>query len=755
MSSLVSVTGSGPPRNAAEVLRIGRWRVDASADEIHADGQVVKLEPLQMRLLLALAAQPGQVVTTQALLDEVWRDLVVTPNSVYQAVAQLRRQLGDSADAPAHIQTVHRKGYRLVAAVSIEAAPAPAEAPAAALPSPRRERRRVLALSALAAIGTIGAGAAWWSRPRSGTAVTVRLAVLPFTDRSAGGTEQALARGLAQDVARALGQRAELQVIAPDGLLGLDPGAEGDVAALAQRLGVQALLQGELARTGPLLRVSAQLRTTGQAGPPAWQQTFEQAANQASRLPASIAQQVGAALALAPLPAAPAGTGVASEAYELYVLGNDAWRPKTTEAFAKARTYFQRGIDADPAYARNYVGLGWTWLGQATSGAGLDLPRAVALATPLFERALRLDPAAPEALTGQATLHRFAGEDERARELLQRALALQPSYAQAHLTLGIVEFDRGWPLRALPHFERAAALSPLSATQPERLALAQLFAGRGDAALASARSAVALEPAYPNGHWMLGVAGYAMGDLAQAVGGYREALEREPRRPYLWHELARLYLDLERPDEAAAAFARSVEQLPGTRWPAVHAALAWLVRESRGGDVPAALERVPEDGSVCEWALMRLMAGLPVDATALQRALDTAAARGESLAPAPWFVFQGSHRLLDLAISLSVLGQRAQAEQHLDTVLAQLDTLERQGNRWHMLAFHRARVLALRGQRKGALDALDAAVRGGSRRAWWLRLDPAFASLRGEPRFGVLQGDIGARVAAQRRQIGF
>jgi transcriptional activator of cad operon len=755
MASSINGPGLGLPHRAPDALRIGRWRIDASADEIEADGQVVKLEPLQMRLLLTLAAQPGQVVTTQTLLDEVWRDLIVTPNSVYQAVTQLRRQLGDSADEPAYIQTVHRKGYRLIASVTIEPVPPPlAHVPLAPTASPRppqRDRRRVLAL---VAIGAIGAATALWLRPRGGGAAPVRLAVLPFADRSAGSSEQALARGLAQDVARALGQRPELQVVAPDVLLGIEPGAEGDLAALARRLGVQALLQGELARAGLLLRVLARLHTTGQAAP-SWQQTFEHAANQASQLPTLIARQVGQALALAPSPAAPVGTSVASEAYELYVLGNDAWRAKTTEAFAKARTYFQRGIDADPTYARNYVGLGWTWIGQATTGAGLDLPRAVALATPVFERALRLDPASPEALTGQAMLHSFAGADKQARELLQRALALQPSYSQAHLTLGILEFDGGWPLRALPHLERAAALNPLSATGPERLSLAQLFAGRNDVALASAREAIAREPAYPNGHWMLGIAGYAAGDLAQAIGGYRQALEREPRRPYLWHQLAHLYLDLERYDDATAAFARSVEQLPGAGWPAVYAACAWVAREPRSGGVPAALEQMPEDGSVAEWSLMRLMAGLPVDAAALQRALDATTARGQTLTPDPWFVFQGSHRLLNLATTQSMLGQRTQAEQRLDTALAQLDALERQGNRWHMLAFHRARVLALRGQIDGALDALAAAVQAGSRRGWWLRLDPAFASLRGEPRLAALLDDIRARVAAQRRQLGF
>ena len=114
---------------------IGPWRVDGDADQIEADGRVLKLEPLQMRLLLMLAERAPQVVLTQELLDEVWRDLVVTPNSVYQAVAQLRSQLGDSSSDPAYIQTVHRKGYRLVAPARRTETPAVALAAGSAPPA--------------------------------------------------------------------------------------------------------------------------------------------------------------------------------------------------------------------------------------------------------------------------------------------------------------------------------------------------------------------------------------------------------------------------------------------------------------------------------------------------------------------------------------------------------------------------------------------------------------------------------------------
>jgi transcriptional activator of cad operon len=78
-------------------LKIGDWRVDPSIDEISRDGIVVKLEPRAMRLLISLADRDGRVVSVQELLDEVWSDVIVTSDSVYQAVAALRRLLGDDS----------------------------------------------------------------------------------------------------------------------------------------------------------------------------------------------------------------------------------------------------------------------------------------------------------------------------------------------------------------------------------------------------------------------------------------------------------------------------------------------------------------------------------------------------------------------------------------------------------------------------------------------------------------------------------
>src|SRR5580692_3326127 len=101
------------------VLRIGAWRVDPALDQISMDRNSVKLEPRAMQLLVCLAEHAGQVVSVEQLLDEVWTGVVVTPDSVYHAVAALRRTLGDDPKEPTYIANVPRRGYRLVAPAAV------------------------------------------------------------------------------------------------------------------------------------------------------------------------------------------------------------------------------------------------------------------------------------------------------------------------------------------------------------------------------------------------------------------------------------------------------------------------------------------------------------------------------------------------------------------------------------------------------------------------------------------------------------
>ena len=775
-------------RSAGAIVVIGRWRADPRADEIEADGRVVKLEPLKMRLLMALAERPGEVLLTQELLDTVWSGLIVTSNSVYQGIAQLRRLLNDGADESPYIETVPRKGYRLVAPVqrleraaalpSIATETSPAEAPTAsagaraepltgvpakvpadvptgspagaAAGTPWRLQRRWLL--GIAAAGAAGA-AVWRLVDSLPPALPVRIAVLPFADRTHGTADPALSQGLALDVIRALERHPQVDVVASDSVLALGKGAQQRIAEVGRRLQVGFVLLGELVRVGVRIHIAVRLLALP-GGRERWHREFEQAIETLSLLPQLIAAETTTALHLAAAPAS--ARGGPSEAYELYVLGEHAWRPRTPEAFAKARDYFERGIEIDPSFARNYVGLGWTWLGQSNYGAGVDWPEAYARATPLFEKALRLDPDSAEALTAQGALYTQATRYEEARVLFAKAVKLNPGYAQAHHSFGVAEYDDGWPQRAIAHFQRAAELNPLSLAPHERLGLAHVASGRlAEAELAYGR-AVALEPAHPNGYWGLAIRSYAQGALDAAVQHYREALQREERRPFLWDQLGWLYLDLGRADLATDAFGRTAAQLPTSHWPALHAAYAWLLLPERGAapaDLALSANRVPEDMFAIDVMLLRAMADLPLDDALLQRALDAVHSVRTPMQPLLWFVFQGHHPLLDLASVYLAMGQPERGLPYLDEVQQQLDRYQRQGNVWHALHFHRARLLALRGDREGALTSLATAVDAGCRRGWRLRLDPAFAELRQEPRFNAVLARIETEIVRQRARL--
>src|SRR5882724_2592185 len=104
-------------RPTTTMLRVGAWCVNPASGHISRDGETARVEVRTMRLLLCLAERAGEVVSIDDLLDQVWSDVTVAPDSVYQAVTSLRRVLGDDAKQPTYIETVPRLGYRMVATV--------------------------------------------------------------------------------------------------------------------------------------------------------------------------------------------------------------------------------------------------------------------------------------------------------------------------------------------------------------------------------------------------------------------------------------------------------------------------------------------------------------------------------------------------------------------------------------------------------------------------------------------------------------
>ena len=104
--------------SARPIVHFGPFRADLSDGSLSKGLEEVRLPPRALALLLYLVERPGRVVSKDALIDAVWKDAHVSETSLTEAIGIIRQTLGDSAQQPQYIQTVHRRGYRFVATVS-------------------------------------------------------------------------------------------------------------------------------------------------------------------------------------------------------------------------------------------------------------------------------------------------------------------------------------------------------------------------------------------------------------------------------------------------------------------------------------------------------------------------------------------------------------------------------------------------------------------------------------------------------------
>jgi len=108
-------------------VRFDRFELDEANARLLRGGTPVALAPTPFSVLCALARQPGALLATNALLDEVWGHQFVTDSVLRTAISELRTALDDDARKPRFIETVSRRGYRFIAITNaiVDAAPAP------------------------------------------------------------------------------------------------------------------------------------------------------------------------------------------------------------------------------------------------------------------------------------------------------------------------------------------------------------------------------------------------------------------------------------------------------------------------------------------------------------------------------------------------------------------------------------------------------------------------------------------------------
>jgi len=176
-----------------------------------------------MEVLLCLAQHPGETLSKGQLLQAVWPNVFVTEDVLKRCIAQLRRAFDDDARNPHIIETIPKRGYRLVASVS---------APAAATPPAPPE-----------------------------SAVTDSIVVLPFTNMSADPENEYFADGITEEIIDALAQIQGLHVVARSSAFSFK-GKYIDLRVVGEQLKVRTVLEGSVRRADNRVRITVQLVST-------------------------------------------------------------------------------------------------------------------------------------------------------------------------------------------------------------------------------------------------------------------------------------------------------------------------------------------------------------------------------------------------------------------------------------------------------------------------------------------------------------
>jgi TolB-like protein/DNA-binding winged helix-turn-helix (wHTH) protein/Flp pilus assembly protein TadD len=608
-----------PGMTEAGIYRFDGIVVDLGAHQVMRDGAELALEPKAFAVLAALLEQAGTALERDELLDRVWGHRHVTPGVLNRVIAQLRKALGDNAEHPRYIQTLHSLGYRFIADVERvesrpESEPSPphiaspphstAAADSAGVADPasgsgsqygrrafdRRASRRLLVpvlvvVAALAVLALV-----WRQQMQAQVKAEASIAVLPFSSLSSNPDDRYFAEGLAVEMHDALAGVPGLTVAAP-----LPPGSDvrnEDAKALGKRLGVATVLDASVRRDDNRVRINARLSDT-RTGFTLWAETYDRGMSDVFAMQSTIANQVVQEL-LGILPGEVLSQRLAPtrsvEAYDAYLKGiSRLQQAGAGDHVMRAVGFFKEALAADRNFARAQAGICRSEIRQFESVREAD---AYARAKTACMQAARMDPGLREVDLALGELYRVKGESAKAIEAYSkasedpalaadayigiamthggndrhdlamdyfaRAKKLRPADANLHRYEGVEQYRHDDFVGAIASFRRAVTLQPDNAKLWSSLGGIYMANGNVQQAANAFKRSLAIEPSY-SALSNLGTLNYQIGDHAVAASLYRQAAELDEKDFRIWGNIGDALAAQGHDAEAARHYRRAAE----------------------------------------------------------------------------------------------------------------------------------------------------------------------------------------------------
>ncbi|MEO1034931.1 MAG: winged helix-turn-helix domain-containing protein [Pseudomonadota bacterium] len=476
---------------------VGEWDVQPLRGRIvHGDTRQ-HLEPRIMEVLICLASRAGEVVERDELLHRVWGERAVTDEPLTRCIAELRRALGDTRKNPKFIQTIPKRGYRLVAPVSAPTTSANA--------APATPTSSVGHLVWIVALGALALGLYVWlaslnqpplpieAVPNVSNVGPPSVAVLPLKNRSNDADMDYFSVGVTEDIINLLATIPDLAVTSRTSSFYFQD-KDLDLPAIAEQLNVQAILEGSVRRQGDEVRVTVQLIDVATDTPLdalRISRPLGDIFEVQDEIAETVANRLRVSLGRIPDRVRPTEN---MQAHQLYLQARFENRKRTAESMNKAIALLDQAIVIDPEFAAAYAELAHVYIAlpgysqRPSDRIEVVLPKALAAA----KRANELDPMLSKPYAILAWPPMAQTNYVAARQGGDKALALGPNDPEVRIWYGMMLSAVGDLDEALAQFAWAQRVDPLSGMTNAWLAFGLRNLGRDDEAASYFETSMAL-----------------------------------------------------------------------------------------------------------------------------------------------------------------------------------------------------------------------------------------------------------------------
>jgi adenylate cyclase len=504
----------------AREFRVGDWLVEPDLNRIAQHDRTIQIEPKVLEVLVCLASRPGEVFPKDRIIPLVWSDTHVSDEVLTYSISELRKAFGDDARNPHIIQTIPRKGYRLIAPV-VQLSPAASPRPS--------------------------------------------IAVLAFSDMSPEKDQEYFCDGIAEEIINNLAHVAGLRVASRTSSFAFK-GKSEDVRAIGRKLGVSTVLEGSLRKAGSRLRITVQLIDV-EDGCHLWSERYDRELKDVFAIQDEISRSVAAALRVTLSPGESDAIGRIPtrdlQAYEYYLRGVQFFYQYKRRSIEFALRMFSQAIELDPGYARAWAGVAdcssWLFMYAGSHEAHREEADAAS------RKAIDLDPESAEARASRGLALSLKGDYNQAEDSFEAAIRLGPRLFEAYYLYARVAFIQGKLEKAIELYEKASEVNPQDYQAP--LLVAQIYADLGDLAEAEAsrrrgiriaESKLKLNPDDARALYMGANGLVALGEKDQGLEWARQALAMDPDEPMVLYNVACIQSLAGQTEEAICSLEKAV-----------------------------------------------------------------------------------------------------------------------------------------------------------------------------------------------------